>query len=90
VWAEAWAGREVEGSRIQRDSSLVMDVRVVAIVWGEIHPNSGISTRASETRPLVDKSIFGINGNENLVKLSVRRRGADPPRNESGRVDTIA
>src|SRR5712671_7432471 len=55
---------------------------------GEMYPESGMSRRESSTRPLTDKSSFGIIGNGMLLNLSVCRHGADPPKNESGRIGT--
>jgi len=63
-----------------------MTVRAVAIASGEMYPESGMSQRMSVTRPGADKSSFGIDGNGMLLNLSVRRRGADPPKNESGKI----
>lgn len=40
---------------------------------------------SSRTRWLVDESSFGNAGNTISTKCSDRRRGADPPNNESGR-----
>ena len=37
------------------------------------------------TRFVVDKSILGSPGNEMAFKQKHRRRGAEPPKNESGR-----
>ena len=50
-----------------------------------------ISQRERETRPAEDdKSSFGNAGKSTPSWWSDRRRGADPPRNESGRVGDTA
>jgi|SRR5712671_2831657 len=56
------------------------------IASGEMYPESGMSSRVSMTRPLADKSSFGTDGTGMLSNLSSRRCGADPPKNESGRI----
>jgi len=62
-----------------------MTARAVANASGEKYPESGMSQSSSLMRPWADKSSFGIDGNGILSNRSVRRRGADPPKNESGR-----
>jgi hypothetical protein len=42
------------------------------------------------TRSLADESSFGIAGNEMPLIRSLFRRGADPPKNESGRTSTVS
>jgi len=64
---------------------VVITVRAVAIASDEKYPESGISQRVSVVRPLADKSSVGIDGNGMPSNENVRRRGADPPKNESGR-----
>src|SRR6266850_3046628 len=49
-----------------------------------MYPEWGISQRYRVTRSVVDKSSFPIPGNGMPLKEIVRRRGADPPKNESG------
>src|SRR5712672_2224837 len=72
----------------RRDSSPVIAVRAAAIASGEKYPKLGMCKRESVTRPLADKSSFGISGNGMLLNSSSRRRGADLPKNESGRTGT--
>jgi hypothetical protein len=68
-----------------RVSSLVKEDRQVTISVDEINPESGNSKRQSSTRSLVDKRNVDNPGNEISCKVSDRRHGADPPKNESGR-----
>jgi hypothetical protein len=79
-----------ERNRRRRSSSLVMAAREVAISSGEKYPESGMFQRLSETSRWADKSSFGIDGNGILFNLSLRRRGADPPKNDSGRTGTTS
>jgi hypothetical protein len=53
------------------------------------YPEWGVLKRTSWTRSLADESSFGIAGNEMLDNRSIRRRGADPPKNESGRTRSV-
>ena len=55
---------------------------------GEIHPERETDPRERVTRSRVDKSSFLIAGNRMSHKLSDCRVGADPPKNESGKVGT--
>ena len=61
----------------------------MTIALGEMYPEWGIIQRSRKTRSLVDKSRFGSAGNGMRIKVSDRRRGADPPKNESGRFGTV-
>src|SRR6267154_38976 len=58
----------------------------VTIASGEMYPEGGIVERESSARLGADKRSFGIPGNGTYSKISDRRLGADPPKNESGRV----
>jgi hypothetical protein len=49
---------------------------------GEIYPEDGVESRESVIRSRVDKSNFPIAGNGTPDKLSDRRHGTDPPKNE--------
>src|SRR6267142_3720721 len=49
-----------------------------------MYPEWGISQRYRVTRSVVDKSSFPNPGNGMPVNWISRRRGADPPKNESG------
>ena len=60
----------------------------MTIALGEMYPEWGIIQNSRKSRSLVDKSSFGNAGNGMRIKLSDRRRGADPPKNESGRFGT--
>src|SRR5712691_9805531 len=53
---------------------------------GEIYPEGGTKSKERVTRSRVDKSSFPIAGNGMPHKLSDRRRGADPPKNEPGTI----
>src|SRR6266850_2208144 len=64
--------------------SLVNVDRLATIASGEMYPEWGILERERRTRSVVDRSSFPNPGNGMPVKDNVRRRGADPPRNESG------
>src|SRR5712671_4236013 len=74
----------------QRYVSLDITVRAVAIVSGEMDPESGMLQSSSMTRPLADKSSFGIDGSGILLKLSFCKRGAEPPKNESRKTGTTS
>jgi hypothetical protein len=65
--------------------SLVNVDRQATISSGEMYPEYGIRSRRSVTRSVADKSSFCGAGNEMPCKSSDRRRGVNPPRNESGR-----
>jgi hypothetical protein len=60
--------------------------RQVAIASGEMCPERGIPTSQRLTRSVGDDSSFGNPGNGTAIKARNRRRGADPPKNESGRI----
>jgi hypothetical protein len=51
----------------------------------DMYPEPGISSRRSVIRSVVDKSSFWGTGNGMPYKSSDRKRGANPPRNDSGR-----
>ena len=72
--------------------SLVNVDRVVMISSGEMIPDFGICQRSQATRSVADKSSFpnAGNGNGMPLKSSDRRRGADPPRNESGMTGALS
>jgi hypothetical protein len=74
------------GDRNRRPSlSSLVDVdRLATIASGEIYPELGISQRCRVTRSVVDKSSFPIPGNGMPSNRILRRRGVDPPKNESG------
>ena len=74
----------------ESDLSLVNTDRLVANASGEIYPEGGISQRSSSTRLLLDKNSFGNAGNEIPYNRRVRRHGADPSKNESGRTSGYA
>jgi len=54
-----------------------------------MYPEWGMDQRRSTTRFRVDKSSFLTVGKGMPHKLSIWRRGVDPPRNESGRIGTF-
>jgi hypothetical protein len=70
---------------MERDWSLINADRLVTTNSGEMYPESGISKRWRIMRSVADKRSFpnAGNGNGMPVNCSDRRRGADPPRNES-------
>ena len=74
---------------MQRSSSPVNEDRQSTIISGEMYPEGGISERMRRERFAADKCNFGNAGNEMPSKESDCRRGADPPRNESGRPDAV-
>ena len=59
--------------------------RPVWIAWGEMYPERPIFERVRQTRSFADKRNFGSAGNGMVVRLRDRKRGADPPKNPSGR-----
>lgn len=67
------------------DSRLVNEKRHVTMVSGEMYPECGILRRVRETRPVADKRSLGSEGNEMQFNSRVCRRGACPPRNQTGR-----
>jgi hypothetical protein len=89
----SWGGGRFAGSGWDRgdwneresDLRLVIADRQVAITWGEMYIETGISTMENETRSLADKNSFWIAGNGTLFKERNRRRGVDSEKNESGR-----
>ena len=58
-------------------------MRQLANVSGETYPEKGELERERWTRWVADRGRFGNTGNEKPVNLRLRRRGADPPKNES-------
>ncbi len=65
------------------DSRQVKAVRQLVIVLGERYPENGELERQRWTRWVADRGRYGNTRNEKPVNLKLRRRGADPPRNES-------
>ena len=63
------------------------EVKQPAIIWGGMYRLSEKGERL--TRPVADKSSFGKAGYSKLIKLSDRRSGADPPRNESEMIGVV-
>ena len=59
--------------------------RCVTITSGEMYPESGIFRRVRWTRLVADKRRPGRAGNGMRLSSRYCRRGADPPRNPSGR-----
>src|SRR6267142_4460060 len=55
-----------------------------------MYPEWGISQRYRVTRSVVDKSSFPNPGNGMPSNQISRRRGADPPKNESGSTGAFA
>jgi len=60
--------------------------RLVTSSSSEMYPKLGMSVRQRVTRSLVDKSSLGNARNGMPHNKTSRRRGADPPKNELGRV----
>src|SRR6266478_592426 len=71
-------------------SSLVNAERQERIASGEMYPELGILQSSRSTRSVADKSSFRNPGNGMRVKESDCRRGADPPKNESGSTGTVS
>jgi len=69
----------------ESDLSLFKEDKQATIASGEIYSEWGRCDIDRVTRLLADKSRFGNAGNAMSRSLSVRRRGADPPKDESGR-----
>ena len=57
---------------------------------GEKYPEWGILHRRRVTRWVADKRRFGNPGNGMPSKSKVRRRGADPPKKESGMTGAVS
>jgi hypothetical protein len=76
---------KIGGIRIQDEICQGWSTRRVAIASGEMYPEWGIFISRSSTRWVADKRSFGNPGDGMEVKARYRRRGADPPKNESGR-----
>jgi hypothetical protein len=55
-----------------------------------MYPEWGIFSRERSTRSVADKSSLDNPENRIPSRLSVRRRGADPPKNESGTTGTVS
>ncbi len=81
--------REDENPR-ERVSRLVNRERHVAIASGEMYPEGGMPESSSRTRQVADKSNFGNPENKVQSNVKDRRRGADPPRNESGMTGSVS
>jgi len=81
-------GRECgEWNPRQSDSSLVKEDKQATIASGEMY--SGMCTRRRWTRSLAIKCSSRIAGNGMKLHSSDRRRGADPPKNDSGTISPL-
>ena len=79
------SGRDEDDSNSKsRFSSLVNAERQATIPSGEIYPEWGISQSRRSTRSVADKRRFGNPGNGMRSNQRKRKRGVDPPKNESG------
>lgn len=85
-----WKRRGRDGRNpMEMASRLGSSTKQMATLSGEMYPASGISQRRRERRCLADKAKEENVGNEMPTKANDRRRGADPPKNDSGRTSAV-
>src|SRR6266852_2946398 len=79
-------GRDRGDSNISESSSSLVNVeRQRTIASGEMYPEWGILTR-----PVADKSSLGNPGKRTRLNRRSCRRGADPPKNDSGTTEGVS
>src|SRR5260221_1038052 len=89
-----WSGRPGEG--VGEENVIISHVslgnadRLVSSTSGDMYPGLGISVRWRERRSLAARRSVGSAGNGMPCKMRYCRRGADLPKNVSGRTCTVS